>query len=443
MSRATWLVSGTFDVANYGDLLFPRLLARDLGADVDVAAVSPLGGRPVVDALEALSFDAAERLERVERVVIGGGNIVHAEPETAVYGPAAPTAHADLWARALTIAQAHGAPLVWNAPGVPTSFGPVAAERLRETARRSAYVSVRDAASRDRLLEAGVDVEVHVRPDPAWTLDTLWSDDELAAAFEARGGDPAARHLALHVGPHRAHESTAEIAGGMASLARALDARPLLVSIGACHDDGAMLRAAAEALVDDGLDPLVVVDDDPVPLRDVAAAVSRSVAYAGASMHGAITAMSFGRPALIVAEGGGHKMASLCATLDATGRWVRSWRRAPERVALLDAAHAPAIGAIADANRRALAEHRAALTDPTARAPDGPPLARPSDDLPWVREILAASLEQLGRHRHLIQSTKRWARGERLRLVDERDVQRHVALRLRADVQDLRTRRSP
>lgn len=441
MTRSTWLVTGTFDVANFGDLLFPRLLARDAADDVDVVAVSPVGGRPVADALASISFDEAALLERVDRVVIGGGNVVHAEPETSVYGPAAPTAHADIWRRAHVLAHAHGAPLVWNAPGVPTSFAPVAAERLVDTARRSAYVSVRDAPSRSRLVEAGVDVDVHVRPDPAWTIASLWPRDELEAAFVARGGDTSVRHVALHVGPHRAHESPAEIAHGMAALARHVDARPVLVSIGACHGDGELLARVAGHLRDDeDLDPLVVVDDDPVPLRDVAAVLAGSVAYAGASMHGAITAMAFGRPALIVAEGGGHKLAALCDAIGEPRRRVRRWRHAHARRDLLDEAHAAAAAAVAEARRRELEPHRAAVVDPSARAVDGAAPTSPSDDLPWVREILAASLEQLGRNRRLVQATGQWGRDERRRLIDERDAQRRIALTLHADVADLRRR---
>src|SRR5207244_4647045 len=51
-------VCGTFDVQNFGDLLFPIVTARRLG-DVDLVFVSPVGGPPVWnDTVETLPLPA-------------------------------------------------------------------------------------------------------------------------------------------------------------------------------------------------------------------------------------------------------------------------------------------------------------------------------------------------------------------------------------------------
>ncbi len=445
MTRPVWAIGGTFDVANYGDLLFPLLLQRDLDGRADVVPWSPRGGRSVVDALESCSLEAAlarRGVEPIERVVIGGGNIVHSEPETAVYGSAVPTAYADIWYGALCVAHEAGVPLVWNAPGVPTSFAPVAARRVAEVARRSAYVSVRDETSRTHLAAAGVDADVHVLPDPAWAVRDLWTHVELRDAYAARVGERAAERVAVfHTGPLRAVESPAAIAESVAAIARQLDVTPLLLSIGACHGDGPFLEEIARHLrADAGLDPIVVVDAEPVPLRDVAACLAASAAYIGASMHGAITTMAFGRPALIVAARGGTKMPALCKAVGEPKIWATRWEQAARRTALLDEGVGERVTAVADDFRAKLDQHRAALRDPAARIVDGDRPVRPGDDSEWVRELLSVSLDQLRNYRRKTRDVERWSLEERLRLVGERDVQRHVALAHHREVIELRAR---
>src|SRR5262245_46019841 len=95
---------GTFDVPNYGDLLFPlialRRLMDRLGAGL--VCVSPVGGPPVFeDCLPSIGFDAfADSLEEFDGILIGGGNIVRTTPTVlSEYGSGSTpvTAYPDLW----------------------------------------------------------------------------------------------------------------------------------------------------------------------------------------------------------------------------------------------------------------------------------------------------------------------------------------------------------
>jgi hypothetical protein len=117
---------GTFDVENYGDLLFPLVLERRL-ADVcdDFVHVSPANGAPDWEGCApTVGFDEFLREgPKVDGVVIGGGQILRASPTPlGIYdrGGVSPfVTYPSLWLGAAYVAARDGLPLCWNAPGVP------------------------------------------------------------------------------------------------------------------------------------------------------------------------------------------------------------------------------------------------------------------------------------------------------------------------------------
>ena len=154
---------GTFDVENYGDLLFPLILERRLADFCDeFTHISPVGGPPLwQDCVRTVNFDAfLQETPDIGGVVIGGGHLIRALPAPLkAYEPDGDTtyvrggtsslvAYPSLWLGAAYIAARHNVPLCWNAPGVFAGFTPVAAELLQWTASVTDYLTVRDEASR-------------------------------------------------------------------------------------------------------------------------------------------------------------------------------------------------------------------------------------------------------------------------------------------------------
>src|SRR3990170_406251 len=75
---------GTFDVSNYGDLLFP-LITRQQFTDIPgftLQAASPIGGAPDMQDCEPCSgvLDIVENPQGFDAALIGGGNIIHCMP---------------------------------------------------------------------------------------------------------------------------------------------------------------------------------------------------------------------------------------------------------------------------------------------------------------------------------------------------------------------------
>jgi hypothetical protein len=112
-------IFGTFDVENYGDLLFPLLAQQRLAPEgMDLVAVSPTAGvtryRDTVPVISLAEF--AKTANSFDGILIGGGNIVHIRD----FGLPGydENAYPALWAGATAHALRHGLPVAWNAPGV-------------------------------------------------------------------------------------------------------------------------------------------------------------------------------------------------------------------------------------------------------------------------------------------------------------------------------------
>jgi lipopolysaccharide transport system ATP-binding protein len=307
---------GTFDVENYGDLLFPRLFEREMRErlpDAEIRFFSPYGpDHPVAMnggwAPEALGLWTRERLQELadalDLVVVGGGEIIHARDEllATAYG----VDPLDLRLRRPSDFFLEY-PAAWHAVGIPFDFDPF--ERRLVAAVQRPYVAVRDARSRARLEAAGAGEGVVIVPDSAFALDRLFPPGTLDAArdeLRARGAYPAeGRPLVL--------QGSTALLEHVDALAPSVGDRPVvLLETGRCHGDDRFADAMAESL---GEHVHRVRGD--ASLEEMVAAIAGASGYAGISMHGAITAMVYGVPTLILDLGRDYysKLAGLTEVL--------------------------------------------------------------------------------------------------------------------------------
>jgi polysaccharide pyruvyl transferase WcaK-like protein len=396
-------VTGTFDVANYGDLLFPLIARERLAREgIEIIPVSPSGTvAKFSDALACVS--TAEMLSGetdVDGIVVGGGHIIHTNDmsliEEYAAGGLGRTAAPGLWLGAALAAAARDVPCVWNAPGIPHPFAQPRRELIDAALGACDYLSVRDTASVE-LLGAPPGLAMQIVPDTAAEIAQLWPRETLGETFHAllqrKGADPQAQYLALHV-RNRAVAGT-----GVKAVARLVDdfcrvrrLRPILAAIGPSLGDGATARDVAAALET----PHVLLDA-PGSLAEIAAAIAHSRLYVGASLHGYITAASYGVPGMLLARPSYRKYQGF---LDHTGRGgdlARDWagafdggaRRADEKPAALIP---PSVFASLDVHWRRLADALAApARNRKARHAFLRAWLRAADDATWALSPLRAS----------------------------------------------------
>ncbi|MFK7894890.1 MAG: polysaccharide pyruvyl transferase family protein [Myxococcota bacterium] len=350
---------GTFDVSNYGDLLFPLILRERLSlndfsfqtnkdsGESAVQFISPLGGpAPIpggVSSRPPPQLSASPAVPSLSGLIIGGGHLIHASPSTVEAYRSPPElalqAYPRLWLGSSERALQHGAPLIWNAPGVPAALPENSARLLAWSLSFCDYVSVRDARSLRLIREAGFDGAATVVPDTAHDLPKVFSartlEDAYASALESRNAHRPEKTIAIHVNERHLGEELGFVAQRIDRICRQADAVPVLLAIGACHGDD-LLTAELGRLMKSN--PLVV--DHPESLAALASSISHASAYIGSSLHGAITACAFGTPAMIVAREGedGGKFSEYFGA-HGLGHWLMSdWAEAEARSAEFQAA---------------------------------------------------------------------------------------------------------
>lgn len=293
---------GTFEVDNFGDLLFPLVLGHHLSralprAEVDL--VGPIGGtagmgldRTVRRAVRHDQRGFWAQAATVDAIVLGGGDLVHATEFVVAAGDRA--RRVDAWtfaAEASLLAEVR--PFVWNGLGIPFDVPEELAPLLRTACRSVDLLTVRDEGSKLRLEKAGVDRDIRVVPDTAVLVDRVLPGRRRAATLDElrEAGSlppPGTPFVAVHAS-FSAPGMIAELAGALDEVRAGHEGLELvLVGIGPTHGDAATLRALAARLTGSVRTVL-----DPT-LLEVAAILEAAEVVVASSFHAMLVASTLG-----------------------------------------------------------------------------------------------------------------------------------------------------
>lgn len=293
---------GTFEVANFGDVLFPLILSHHLATalpDATITLAGPFGGsapmgldRPVRRVRRHDEHGFWDQAAGVDGFILGGGDLLHASP--GVVAASGRAERLDAWAfagEAGLLAEVR--PFVWNALGVPFDLPDDLRPLVRAACANIDLLTVRDEGSRQRLEDAGVERPIHVAPDTAVLVDQVFPAGQRAAALDQMRADrlippPGTRFVAVHVsfaGP----ASLAELAGALEEARTSFpDVAFVLVGLGPTHGDGATLKSLA-----DQLKPPTSILVDPTLLQ-VTAVLDAADAVVSSSFHAMLVASVLG-----------------------------------------------------------------------------------------------------------------------------------------------------
>lgn len=191
-------VVGTFDVSNFGDLLFPLLATdalRERLGDVEVVpySYSAMAEERWHYATRSLGQLVAD-LPGLDLVVVGGGQLIRFDRIADGFGPADAGIHdpTGLWLMPSLLGAARGVPVAWNAPGVSAGIPAWGEPLVRAALRSAARVAVRDRDSAERLGPLAASGHVPVVPDSGFGIDALVpsAPSDAYAAFLRDSGLP-------------------------------------------------------------------------------------------------------------------------------------------------------------------------------------------------------------------------------------------------------------
>ncbi len=200
MTAREWRIGivGTFDVRNYGDLLFPLIAEAELRQRLGAVKIHPYSYhaqvRPDWPYDVRSVTDLPETVAGLDAMLIGGGFIIRFDREVAPdYEPPATWIHhpTGYWLTPALMALQRGIPVVWNAPGMHLNEVPRwARPLLRLALDRSSYVAVRDEPSRATLAQMVEDDRIKVVPDTGFGVAKLLpaeASPELKRLWSAAG----------------------------------------------------------------------------------------------------------------------------------------------------------------------------------------------------------------------------------------------------------------
>ncbi|MFV0395644.1 MAG: polysaccharide pyruvyl transferase family protein [Coprobacillaceae bacterium] len=186
MAKVNIAQIGTFDVENYGDLLFPIVFENKLKMAFEVKEFmifSPLGGRKPLDN-KTYVYPIAE-LEQMQKkfnfdaFVIGGGDLIRLDKGVSPTYPAVYNMAFQLWQEPIMIANRYNIPVIFNCPGVPFPFKDEEKEIVKELLETVDYCSVRNEKSKKHLEDCGVK-NVIVSPDTIIRIFDVYDKEELS-----------------------------------------------------------------------------------------------------------------------------------------------------------------------------------------------------------------------------------------------------------------------
>ena len=323
------LIIGAFDRFNYGDLLFPLVIEAQLatyGQSFDTryfgiikSDLSALGGKPTDD-IRAF-YRACRETTGHTSVIVAGGEAVAVTWSSLLLALSSKFKRTHRFhhrlnkvidLNAFAKRRLHGEtelPFVFTASdfaGVDriifnslggSEIDPATFDRfsgLRDKLRNVDYFAVRDVATQQHLANQGI--QTHLYPDSAILMSNFYPTALLAERVSPQITEYVARnrHRYLFFQIKNNHAKTNEqlIARQLDAIARQTGLHLCLCPIGKAlnHDDHLALQRIAPLLAQ----PNTLIDE--VTIWDIMYLIANAGVYAGTSLHGAITAMSYAVP---------------------------------------------------------------------------------------------------------------------------------------------------
>lgn len=302
---------GTFDVENFGDCMFPELYTHLLNehfGEVDVTLYSPLS-----TAARILSFEDVEALPDSEDskalevfdvdnlILIGGETIGYGHsPGTFNFPRQTLSAYLRLWlSPILAVNDNDLRPSFFAAQSVGAVKMSSEVNRIVARCLSSAdRIRFRDNFSADWIKTEERKFQVDI--DPMFLLDELCSERGWTARAQKYlpTGFELNNYLAAQVSIGYGENDLEAWVRAVADISRQNNTPVLLLPI--CHflEDERLLEKLADMLQSEGITTHLV--RGLLNVKDTAALIGMSQGYIGSSLHGAVTAVSFGIPLAVL-----------------------------------------------------------------------------------------------------------------------------------------------
>ncbi|SDR51042.1 lipopolysaccharide transport system ATP-binding protein [Rhizobiales bacterium GAS113] len=285
-------ITGTFDVENYGDLLFPLIAGAALARREPRIRIVPISANG--KSKRSWPFDIASvsdihnLVPKLAAMLIGGGQIVRFDTHYPVRVSREIKVPIAYWLLPAVLAAAIGKPVIWNAVGAWTGSPPAPwyTEVIQRVLAASHFIGARDVASQVYLSRLAPKADIQPLPDTAFSLSRVWPLGKASDRHVQwrRSLGIATRYVVIQANPAIAtYRSTIE------TILRSFkDATAVVLPICWCHGDRAETFPALDARVANSSAWL-----HPKLISEI---IARSELVIASSLHACITGLSYGVP---------------------------------------------------------------------------------------------------------------------------------------------------
>jgi len=187
-------------------------------------------------------------------------------------------------------------PIAFCSCGGPNRYPQEVGPKVRDAMEQSSFIYLRDEITRERLVECGVQKRMHVAPDLICLLSDYFSLDEMSVSgndiLKRYGLNPKKKTIVFQSFPLD-EQPTKEVLEQLSSCADRCNAEICLLPMGYCHNDHKYLETLSA--ISGGAFKYLPAKS----IFDIISVVAASDCFIGTSMHGSITAFSYGKPFLI------------------------------------------------------------------------------------------------------------------------------------------------
>jgi uncharacterized protein YukE len=288
-------MTGTFDVENYGDLMFPIIaekeLQKRLNRPLEMNLFSYRQKSKDHWPFDVKPFSQFEKtIQSSDALIIGGGHLIRFDKFVAThYFPTDSITHhpTGYWLAPPLVAKMYNVPTIWNGPSSSSNTPNYAKPFVCRAFDQSDYVAVRDNLTASELKQVGYDGECHVIPDTVFNISNLLTRTETAVIAEELLKEAGI------VGPYviaQTHPSIVPLVQQFLQSPFADQYQVLCIPIGPILGD-------FNSLITKSCPDVKILSTWPTPLQ-IASLIAESSGSIAMSLHLTITSLAYGLPVL-------------------------------------------------------------------------------------------------------------------------------------------------
>ncbi|MBQ6147582.1 polysaccharide pyruvyl transferase family protein, partial [Candidatus Saccharibacteria bacterium] len=329
MRRYNIIQVGSFDVENYGDLLFPVVFEHEIKKRLNLDNLflfSPNGGRmPFYDreVYSTAELDDFCAKHKIDGIVVGGGDTVRLDSKVLKDYPESFIPSLSMWQYPIFVANKYNLPVVFNCPGVPLDFG-INQSIVDYTMDLCPYLSVRDRNAKNTFSVKNAK-KIEVVLDSVNLIDEVYPKKILEKRFLKLKNTNKIEERFIVLQVNNIQGGDEQFIQNLAELVNLInekyDLQVVFSPIGYVHDDLECLKKIYARVKARKRNVMVTQKMSP---EDMLALFSHSAGFIGTSLHGLITSNVYHVPILGIDTQNRNKISGYAELCGIENRLVRN-----------------------------------------------------------------------------------------------------------------------